>query len=300
MLKMDVIGFGALNLDRLYRVERLARKGEHQRILGFEELPGGSAANTIAGLARLGLKTGFIGALGDDPEGEIMLEAFKAYGVDTKGVSILKDRTGFIIGLVDSDGERTLYPYPGANNRLEFSKGLVEYAKNAKYLHLSSFVDDRQFKVQKKLIDQLPEEVKISFSPGILYSRKGLSALLSVIERSAIIFLNRSEITEMTGEDHKKGSKVLIENGAETIAVTLGEKGCYLRDQNKEYNVTAEKIGVVDTTGAGDAFSAGFLYGLISGKDTLESGRLGNRVAAMCIQKLGARTGLPTRDELDV
>ncbi|RLI90963.1 MAG: sugar kinase [Candidatus Altiarchaeales archaeon] len=295
---MDVIGFGALNLDRLYRVERLAREGEHVEILKFEEFPGGSAANTIAGLARLGLDTGFIGAIGNDSEGKILLDDFRNYGVNTDGISILEGRTGIVIGFVDSRGERTLYPYPGVNNRLEFKNELVEYSKNARYLHLSSFVNDRQLEVQKRLVALLPERVKISFSPGILYSRRGLSALLPIIERSSVVFLNASEIRAITGRDYKKGSHLLIEKGAKMIAITLGDRGCYLRDTEGEYRVRAESVEVVDTTGAGDAFSAGFLYGLISGRDIVESGRLGNRVAALCIQRFGARAGLPTKGEV--
>jgi len=71
MKKFDVIGFGALNLDRLYRVERIAKPGEHEKILGAFEAPGGSAANTVAGLAGLGLRTGFVGAVGTDSTADI-------------------------------------------------------------------------------------------------------------------------------------------------------------------------------------------------------------------------------------
>ena len=118
--KLDVAGFGALNLDRLYRVKRIAKKGEHMPILDATDSPGGSAANTVAGLARLGARCGFIGAVGDDAEGKIMLDDFKRYEVDTNGITVLKDaKTGIIIGFVDSKGERTLYPYPGANSLLE-------------------------------------------------------------------------------------------------------------------------------------------------------------------------------------
>ncbi len=298
-VKMDVVGFGALNLDRLYRVERLAGEGEHSQILDFKEFPGGSAANTIAGLARLGLKTGFIGAVGEDREGQMLLDDFKGCGVDTGRISILDGRTGIIIGFVDSKGERTLYPYPGANSRLGFNGEYLEYSKKAEYLHLSSFVGDRQLKVQKKLVGLLPERVKVSFSPGILYSRRGLSVLSPIIKRSSVVFLNESEVRVITGEDYPEGSHLLIEEGAGMVAVTLGDRGCYLRDANRDYRVPAGKVNVVDTTGAGDAFSAGFLYGLISGKDIVESGRLGNKVAALCIRKFGARTGLPTKKQLE-
>jgi len=78
----------------------------------------------------------------------------------------------------------------------------------------------------------------------------------------------------------------------------LGSKGCYVTDGRESHHVEAFKVKVVDTTGAGDAFCAGFLYGLISGKSLYECGRLGNFVASRCIIKMGARTGLPTLADL--
>lgn len=295
MKKLDVIGFGALNLDRLYKVKKLADKGCHQEIIGFEECPGGSAANTIAGLAGLGLRTGFIGAVGDDTDGRVMLKDFELRGVDTKGVSTLPERTGFIIGFVDAEGERTLYPHPGANNELKFSKKQLDYAQSANFLHLSSFVDDLQFSVQKKLVSLLPKNVKISFSPGGLYSRKGLTTLLPIIRRSHIVFLNEDEIKELTGKGYVAGSRMLIEHGAKMVAVTLGARGCFVSDGRHEHTIPAEKVRVVDTTGAGDAYAAGFLYALIKGKNIKEAGILGNKTASSCIKNLGARTGLPKK-----
>jgi ribokinase len=294
MRKMDAVGFGALNLDRLYKVDRLADAGTHQEILNSEECPGGSAANTIAGLANLGLSTGFIGAVGDDAEGEIMLKDFAQRGVDTKGVSILKARTGFIIGFVDARGERTLYPHPGANSKLAFSPKQAAYAKRAKILHLSSFVDEKQLEAQKKLVSQLPKSVKISFSPGGLYSRKGMKALLPIIERSHVVFLNEEEIKALTGKGHAAGSRVLIDAGAKMVAATLGGRGCFVSDGKSEHMLPAEKVEVIDTTGAGDAYAAGFLFALIKGKNIEEAGKLGNKMAALCITALGARTSLPT------
>jgi ribokinase len=295
MKKLDVIGIGALNLDRLYKVKKLADKGTHQEIIGFEECPGGSAANTIAGLAGLGLRTGFIGAVGEDAEGRVMLNDFKTRGVDTSGVSILTARTGFIIGFVDAKGERTLYPHPGANSSLTYSKKQLDYAQNASFLQLSSFVDDLQFRLQKKLVSLLPKTVKISFSPGGLYSKKGLAALLPIIRRSHIVFLNEDEILAMTGKEYKAGSRMLIAAGAKIVAVTLGSKGCFVSDEKREYMLPAEKVKVIDTTGAGDAYAAGFLYALIKGKSINDAGKSGNKVASACIKEFGARTSLPRK-----
>ena len=296
--RMDIIGFGALNLDRLCIVERIAREGEHIAIQDIRESPGGSAANTIVGLARLGFSTGFIGAIGNDNEGKILLGDFKNSGVDTGGISILNGRTGIIIGFIDAHGERTLYPYPGVNSILDGANIDIEYAKNTEFLHLTSFVNETQFELQKKLIHELPR-VKISFSPGILYVRRGLEALMPIIKRSFVIFLNETEIREITGQDYEKGSRLLIEKGARIVAVTLGKEGCFVMDKEDSHHIPAYPTKVVDTTGAGDAFATGFLYVLLKGGSILDAGKNGNRIASLCIQRIGAREGLPYKDDLE-
>lgn len=294
---LDAIGFGALNFDRLYSVDRIAGKGEQIPINEVREASGGSAANTIAGLARLGITTGFVGAVGDDAEGRKILQDFRADGVDTKGIVGMKRRTGIVIGFVDRSGERTLYPYPGVNSEISIDDIDFNYMRNTKILHLSSFVDRKQFEIQKKVVKKLPENVKVSFSPGI-YAEKKLGELLPIIKRSYIIFLNRDEIENLTNKNYKKGSEELIEGDAGIIAVTLGKKGCYVQNKKNSYVIPAYKTKVVDTTGAGDAFAAGFLYGILSGKNLQDSGRLGNYLASCCIRKFGARDGLPSRKEI--
>jgi ribokinase len=297
--EFDVVGFGALNLDKLYRVKSMAKAGGHMPILGVTESPGGSAANTVAGIAKLGARCGFIGAVGNDAEGRTMLEDFKKFNVDTRGVSVLEDaRTGIIIGFVDSKGERTLYPYPGANSMLEEDDVKYSYAQKAEFLHITSFVDSKQMILQKKLVTEL-EDVKISFSPGDLYVKKGLNALMPFIKRSSVIFLNANEATELTGKKYKEAALALIDIGAGIVAVTLGGKGSYVTDGEKSFEEPAHKTKVRDTTGAGDAFAAGFLYRLLAGSSIDAAARCGNIAASFCIREPGARCGLARREDLE-
>jgi ribokinase len=104
---------------------------------------------------------------------------------------------------------------------------------------------------------------------------------------------SENEVKLLTGKDWKEGAKQLLNEGAEIVAVKLGQKGCYVTDGSQDHLIPPFKTRVVDTTGAGDAFCAGFLYGLVKKKDLFECGRLGNLVASKCIAKVGARTGLP-------
>ncbi|HER54349.1 MAG TPA: sugar kinase, partial [Candidatus Bathyarchaeota archaeon] len=104
---------------------------------------------------------------------------------------------------------------------------------------------------------------------------------------------NSLELMQLTGKDYKEGAKVLLDMGVEIVAVKLGKQGCYVTDGNEHHIIEAYKVKAIDTTGAGDAFCAGFLYGLIKENDLYECGRIGNFVASKCVQKMGARTGLP-------
>ncbi len=297
-MKFDVIGFGALNVDKLYKVNKIAKEDEESFVLGFQEAPGGSAANTVAGLARLGLKTGYIGKVASDHEGKLLLKDFKREKVDAGGIIITSTgRSGVATGYVDVKGQRSLYVDPGVNDILEFEEISLEYASQAEFLHLTSFVGEKPFKAQNRLVRELPK-IKVSFDPGEIYARKGLSTLKTLVERSFVVFPNENEVRMLTGKGLREGSEILIKKGAGIVAVKLGEKGCYVTDGKESHMVEPYRTKVVDTTGAGDAFCAGFLYGLIRDKDLYTCAKLGNSVASRCITETGARTGLPRLTEL--
>lgn len=297
-MKFDVICFGALNVDRLYRVNRIAGRDEESFIIDFKEAPGGSAANTAVGLARLGLKTGFIGKVSDNREGKLLLNDFKRQNVDVNGIIVSKEgRSGVAMGYVDTKGDRALYIDPGVNDSLELKEIDLKYAGNTAFLHLTSFIGEKPFKAQKELVRGL-RDVRISFDPGELYARKGLTVLKLMIERSFVMLPSENELKLLTGKKYDEGSKILIKKGVSIVAVKLGERGCYVTDGKESYLVEPYKVKVVDTTGAGDAFCAGFLYGLSKNKDLYECGRLGNFVASRCIEKVSAREGLPRLSDL--
>jgi len=291
-MSFDVIGFGALNVDKIYRVHKIAREGEESFILDFQEAPGGSAANTIVGLAKLGLKTGFIGKVADDHEGRLLLEDFKREGVNTDGVVIAKQgRSGAVSAFVEKGGERALYVHPSVNDLLTFEEINLEYASRTEFLHLTS-VSETPFQAQKRLIAELPN-VKVSLDPGEIYARKGLEKLKPFIKRSFVVMPSENEVKLLTGKRWKEGAKQLLREGTNIVAVKLGEKGCYVTDGSQSHMVPPYKTKVVDTTGAGDAFCAGFLYGIIKNKDLYDCGKLGNFVASCVVGVSGARAGLP-------
>jgi ribokinase len=294
MTVFDAVGFGGLNLDKLFKVNKIAKAEEESYIKDCEEACGGSAANTIVGLARLGCKVGFIGKVADDREGKMLVEDFRREGVDTNGIIHTEHgRSGTVMGFVDEKGDRALYVDPGVNDIIESNEVNMEYVFQTRFLHLTSFIGEKSFQAQKRLIQGLPQTVKLSLDPGELYARK-VSMLEPIIEKTFVLMPNLNELELLTKTaDYRKGAEVLLKKGVEIVAVKLGSKGCYVTDGRENHLIDAFKVKVVDTTGAGDAFCAGFLYGLISDKSLYKCGRLGNFVASRCIMKMGARPGLP-------
>ncbi len=302
MSRFDVVGFGALNLDKLFKVNKLAKAEEESFIEGYSETCGGSAANTAVGLARLGCKVGYIGKVGCDREGDVLIQDFCNEGVNTDSVvRAAQGKSGAVMGFVDKKGARALYVNSGVNDTINIDEVNARYAAQAQFLHLTSFVGEESFQTQKKLLDAIPDSTKVSFDPGTLYARKGYLPLEPIIRKTYVLMPNVLELTILTGEiTYHKGADVMIDKGVKIVAVKLGGDGCYVTDGHEQYLIEPFKVDVVDTTGAGDAFCAGFLYGLVNGKSLFECGRLGNLVASRCVMKMGARAGLPSAEDLEL
>jgi ribokinase len=301
MTKFDAVGFGALNVDTLLKVNRLAGAEEESFIEDYTEACGGSAANTVVGLARLGCKVGFIGKIANDRNGKLQLECLNSEGVDTNGIIISNQgKSGKVLGFVDKKGARALYINSGVNDTIAFKEIKLDYAVQTNFLHLTSFVGDKSLQTQIKLLTTLPSDVKISFDPGAVYARKGYKAIEPILKKTYALIPNSHELELLTNEsDYCKGADSMIGRGIKIVAVKLGAEGCYVTDGRERLRIAPFKVNVVDTTGAGDAFCAGFLYGLIKNKSLFECGKLGNLVASRCAMQMGARASLPCPKDLE-
>lgn len=299
MKNFDAIGFGALNLDRLFSVNRIVGKNDEGFVTDYQEYCGGSAANTIVGLTRLGMNTGFVGKVAGDKEGHRMLDALTREGVDVEGITVsTQGRSGIVMGFVDRDGERALYVAPGVNDTITFEDVNINYVKHTQLLHLTSFVAQQPLLCQKELVERLSDNVKISLDPGMLYASRGFASLKPLIKRAYAILPNEAELKLLTGEEYETGAKTLMEHGVQVVAVKRGREGSYVTNGQETYRLDPVKSRVVDTTGAGDAWNAGFLFGILKGKDLRESGKLGNLVASRSIANMGAWSGLPRLTDL--
>jgi ribokinase len=293
---VDVIGIGALNWDRIIRVDRFARPGDEIVIKEVREEAGGSAANTIAGLARLGTKTEFLGRIGFDVAGENILKAFTREKVDISGIRKVEGHSGGVLSFVDDSGERTMYINSGVNDEFTLNEHEIQSLISTRLVHLSSFSGKISMEAAME-VGKIKRKGRLSFAPGFL-TGKGIDYLTPLLEAASILFLNENEARSLTGLSPEDAFTVLKRFGIETIAITRGADGCFVFHKNKLIEVPGILTKAVDTTGAGDAFSAGFLYGILNNFNPRNSAKTGNFVASKSIERMGAREGLPDKDSL--
>ncbi len=327
---LDVIGFGAMNLDEIAVVPRIVVDGE-TRIRELRRRPGGSAANTVYALAKLGMASAYVGAVGDDPAGQILVKDLTKVGVHTSQVSVKHgEPTGFVWAIADAS-KRSLYVYPGANDLLSRRDVDLSHLSRARVLHLTSFVNPKQLALQVWAVRRIPASVKISFAPGTLYAERGISALRPILERTAVLFANGDEAGILTRrKDVRSAAEVLLRLGCGIVVITLGAGAeilktgsrlrpaarsgtgeprregrkvravCFVTDGRVEEVVPPIVRGrrALDSVGAGDGFAAGFLYGLLTDRPLRECAHLGQLVAHCSLRAPGAREGLPTLREV--
>ena len=312
-MKLDVVGFGALNLDKLYQVNRIAHEDEESFIRGKSESCGGSAANTIVGLARLGMKTGFIGKVATDQEGSLLHNNLQNENINTRGVLVTDDgRSGTVSGFVDNEGQRALYVDPGVNDCIEHHEISTDYINSSKILHLTSFIgkySEKSIKTQESVLNEISNNVCVSFDPGRLYSERGVEFLDRFLNRSNILLLNQSELRLLIGtsedsrftthETLKNVQNIQQEYGIDIIVVKMGDKGSFVTQNVQSQFIKAFEVSCIDTTGAGDAFNAGFLLGYLNVNDIKTMAIMGNYVASCCVTEHGATDGLPDLQNLE-
>ena len=274
------------------------RSEEMQKQVSIEERqPGGSIANSIAGMAALGTPTGFIGKIGDDGLGHCFAEAFTAAGVRFPVSPMQTQPTGHCLVLVTPDAERTMHTVLGASvttstddldkdllaaTGILFGEGYLWDSPSARaaFIHAADQVKAQGGKVAFSLADRFCVE---------RHHGDFVAFLGSHID---ILLANESEITALLGTDQPAGVSSGLSRHQALAAVTYGAKGAYVFDGEACIHVPAQPLSadeIADLTGAGDQFAAGFLAGLHAGKTAEDAAAMGVEAASAVIQHLGPR-----------
>ena len=280
---------------------RLVDETESARLYGAmgsgRELSGGSAGNTAAGVAALGLKAGFVGQVADDQLGNIYRHDIRSLGVefDTPARNDVGATASSLI-LVTPDAQRTMNTFLGAAQMLDSSAISRELIGSAKILYLEGYLWDAE--VPRQAMEQAIELareagtlVAFTLSDSFLIGRHGPDFLRLIDQRKLdILFANEAEILELAGEREVEAAVSKFADKVPTLVVTRSEQGAAAVRGGERVSVPAERIEkLVDTTGAGDLFAAGFLAGEARGLGLERSLKLGAIAAAEVIQHYGAR-----------
>lgn len=258
---------------------------------GFEQslASGGSAANTIHGLARLGIETGFIGKIGHDQMGEFFKNDLIQSHINPK-LLYGTANTGIAVALVSPDSERTFATYLGAAVEMVPSELNPMLFDGYDYFHIEGYLAHNH--------NLISEAVKIAKNKGMIISldmasynvvEANLEFLKSVTKEFVdIIFANEEEAKSFTGKEPEQALEI-ISKDCKIAVVKLGDKGSIIKTNNKVYKTDAIKVKSLDTTGAGDLYAAGFIYGLIKGLSPEKCGRIGGVMGGNVIEFIGAK-----------
>lgn len=292
--EFDVVGLGLNAVDHIITVAEYPQFNSKTRLLSHSQQPGGQVASALTALARLGAKTRYIGKVGDDQAASLQLSRLKTEGIEhsyVKSISQTTNQIAFII--IDAkSGERTIIW--DRDERLAFQVEEVEETaiSSGKILHIDGHdvqadIQAAQFAHRSGMAVVIDVD---NFYPG---ADKLLPHIDFLVTSSDFPF-------RVTGiRDNKQALAKLKEiSGSYFVAMTLGKEGVMAYHEGEYLTVPGFEIDCCDTTGAGDAFHGGFIYGLLKAMSILETLRFANAVAAIKCQKLGAQTGLPTLEEV--
>ena len=296
MAKWVVLGAAAL--DTIVQVPRLPQPDEIVFPISAAQYPGGSAANIAVGLSRLGESVSFLGKVGDDDAGRRILQSFREDGVDTAGVRIKKGcRSGGAFIAVDADGERVIYSLGGD----------VLY-ETPSMLDPSAFEGIGGLYIGEAFPEVGLEAAKLAhargaecfFGPGGLLCGYGLAHLSGLVAASDYLLVNLPEALALSGcTDKAHAVRRLLETGAGAVLLTEGKDGASLFSGEQAFHCPAFRVRAVDTTGAGDAFTAGFLHASAAEMDLDARLRFASACAAEAIQTVGARSSMPTAERME-
>ena len=299
----DVVTVGSATLDVFVYTELAEIKRKSEKLIAYpagskilikklEFMTGGGGTNTAVAFSRLGLKTAYLGKLGNDYSGKKVIEELRREGVDFIGVKGEEDFTAYSVILDSKEHDRTILTYKGITNHLRFEE-INKRKLKTKWFHFTSLMG-LSFLTQKKLARYAEENgIKLSYNPSeYQIKRKDISPLL---KRTNVLVFNKREAELLTGESEvEEQMKKIFGMGPEIVCITDGPNADYASDGKFFYSLKPHKIKIKERTGAGDAFASGFLAGLIK-KGSIEFAmRLGLANAESVVMYHGAKNKLLT------
>lgn len=290
----NIVVVGSINMDIVTRTQRFPKPGETLQALDTSFYPGGKGANQAVAAARSGMRVGMVGAVGDDPFGQVLLKHLSHDGIDISSMSVYSNAsTGVASITVDEHGSNYILVASGANLqfRMEESFGTSVWS-DCKYVLLQNEIDP---KTNLEVIQYCkPLEIQVIYNPAPITKN-----MIQVIQDIDILILNEVEAAEMSGypvkskEDAVLVASSFIQRGCGKIVLTLGGDGCIYSDGKSILHMPAAVVNATDTTAAGDTFIGAFVAALAMDKKLTEALQYATAAAALSVTKRGAQSSIP-------
>ncbi|MBD3196546.1 MAG: hypothetical protein GF317_15915 [Candidatus Lokiarchaeota archaeon] len=297
MRNIKIIGLGEVVVDWVAELPFFPGPDEKIDAISENYFSGGVTANFLVAISRLNVSCGFIGAVGKDPYGDFLIEEFKKERVDvrfTKKKAKAKTPVNFIFIV---EGEKTIIQSPHMQTtKLEVSDLNLNYIASSNLLHTSII---HQELTEKAIQIAKSNNVKISIDLEAQIARRGWDALKEILLSADVVIPNKEGAKIITNtKNPQEAANTLINQGIPIVIITMGKKGVLITTEECQKVIPAYDVEkIVDTTGAGDTFNGAFSVGYWIKEWSLEdSCKFANAAAALKIQSLGARSGMPTID----
>ena len=290
-MQPDIVAIGHIVYDIRNYVEKFPEPDHtavmrmHPKVSG-----GGSAANVAVNLGKLGFSSGVVGSVASDRHGKFLLSDLRRFGVDTSQVKVFRGMTGLSVIIIDAQGEvRVIEDFGVADRHRAIDP---DYIRGAKFLHMSGCA--------LHLLDSSSSAahsagIPISFDPGRAASRFGERRLSGILKRCDFLIVNRKELFAITGNREEASAAELARKYDLVCVIKQGARETIVRTGDaSSFTVEPFHVLPVDTLGAGDAFCAGFISGMMEKRSLYESVRFANAAAAAKVMRKGAQS-LPSR-----
>ena len=294
---------GIFVADLTFRTERMPNKGETYIGNSFKLGPGGKGSNQAVAARRAGAETMFITKIGKDTFGKMAMKLYADEGINSKYVWEIPDMSTGAASIVvnEETGDNAIIVVPGAADAMvqddldAAEAGIADCAFFMASLEVPIPVMQHGLEVAKRNgVPTILNPAPAAILPDEVY---GLSDYFTPNETEAAILAG---IPVVTIEDAEEAAKIFLQRGIDTVVITLGEKGAYVRNSVINQHVPAFDMGgkVLETTGAGDAFNGGFAYALAEGMSLIEAVRFGSATAAISVTRLGTAPAMPVNSEI--
>ncbi len=298
-----IIMLGDINVDNIWPVPAIPQPGRDGLVDSVKMETGGAILNSTIILDRLGERTKLLGCVGEDIWADYVRTALAKTGIDLSTLqTTIAENTGLDFILVTPDGERTMFGYRGANKMLDAEKLDAAIFDDAGMLHISGYalLEAPQSVAALRALRYASERnVPVSMDTGLEPVMRNKAEFMEILPALQICISGVAEIDTLLGATTaEEAAEKLVNAGVKLAAVKLGKDGSLLMDKGELIRCPVFNVSAVDTTGAGDAYSAGIVYGLMNGLSLTATGVLASALGALAAAVDGAGFALPEREKV--